>query len=254
MRVTCQKFIRGGCSSSLPISCNIWGCNSSWSSALSTFHSSNYLIICFATPVKPFCLLHCLSGSYCLSQGIFFSPFLPVCEKQCRETKWTFSVNFPALARLHAWRHMLIRHMPDRSHLIPHALLSPADCFLSAPSVILSFLSFSGLHVPVTSQRIILIRSIWRQTGRKQIWKSRKLNTERTAEMVTPDSQFWVSMAKNKLSEVWRGSLEGRTLRIHQKDNQFLFAVYPIKENCFPCIYRVKSNKVFRSSLLWIET
>lgn len=69
-----------------------------------------------------------------------------------------------------AWRHKLIRHMPDRSHLMPHALLPPADCLLSAPSVILRLLSFAGLHVPVTSERIIL-RSICRQTGWKHLKK-----------------------------------------------------------------------------------
>lgn len=73
--------------------------------------------------------------------------------------------------------------------------------------------------------------------------------------MVTSDSQFWVSMAKNKLymlSEIWKSFLEGRTLKIHQKDNEFLFAVYPIKENCFPCIYRVISIEVqIFSTLDW---
>lgn len=36
--------------------------------------------------------------------------------------KWTCSVNFPALARLHAWRHRIIRHMPDRSLLMLRSL------------------------------------------------------------------------------------------------------------------------------------
>lgn len=120
----------------------------------------------------------------------FFSPFLPVCEKQCRETKWTCSVNFPALARLHAWRHMLIRHM-QTDHIWCLMLSSSADCLLPAPSVILSSLSFSGLRVAVTSQRTILIRTIWRQMGWKVIWKSRKPNAERTAEIMTSDSQIW---------------------------------------------------------------
>lgn len=51
-------------------------------------------------------------------EHFFFTFFFPMCEKQHREMKWTCSVNFPALALLHAWRHRIIRHMPDRSHLM----------------------------------------------------------------------------------------------------------------------------------------
>lgn len=50
--------------------------------------------------------------------------------------------------------------------------------------------------------------------------------------MVTSDSQFWISMAKNKLymlAEVWKGSLEGRTLRIQKKTTDFYLQFTSLK-------------------------